>query len=224
MRKNFLSTLSMLLCLLIYPNPTSSNNSINLLNQKKSVFQLISFSNGLSTATGFSVGKNKEKDASLILTNYHFCSEAIEMSDPIGVTIGPNERGFFFLGIPVLYDKSKDLCLIETEAPSKPLKVKDSCKDSEKVKIIGGPNGVFPIILDSYISTEFISKEEIPFAEIDPDSYITMVSERLFPGHSGSPVISKGGKACAIIFAANFKGYGGYAMSGIEIKKFINSY
>ena len=106
----------------------------------------------------------------------------------------------------------------------KNLKIKSKCSKKERAVVVGAPNGVFPIILDSYISKYKIEKEEIPFKEIDSDSEIMMLSQMFLPGHSGSPVISKDGKVCGIVFAASNAGYGGFAMSGREIISFINSY
>ena len=137
---------------------------------------------------------------------------------------GVHEGSDIYFAKVVKFSISKDLCLIKSNIPSKKFKIKPKCNKKEKTVVVGAPQGVFPIILESYISKYKIERSEIPFVEIDPDSEIMMMSQMFLPGHSGSPVISKDGKVCGIVFAASNAGYGGFAMSGKEIISFVRSY
>ena len=211
--------LTILLILFYSPNININKSDSDYLN---SVFQLFVIGDDVSTGTAFSVKYKKNK--SLILTNFHVCKGAIFDEKEIIVSNGIYDGSDIYFAKVVKFSISKDLCLLESDIPSKKFKIKSKCSKKERAVVVGAPNGVFPIILDSYISKYKIEKEEIPFKEIDSDSEIMMLSQMFLPGHSGSPVISKDGKVCGIVFAASNAGYGGFAMSGREIISFINSY
>lgn len=187
----------------------------------QSIFQIfVANESGFSTGTTFAVAKDK-KNKTLFLTNYHVCGEGLDSS--IIIVEGMGEESVPFEAKIVKTDASKDLCLLESELEAPKMTIKNFCQSGEKVTVIGNPNGVFPIVLDMYVSLRKIDRSMIPFAEIDPDSHITMLSGKLVSGHSGSPVISKDGRVCAIVFAASSE-YGGFAISGKETIRFISSY
>lgn len=207
--------------LILFYNPSRNINKSDS-DYLNSVFQLFVIGDELSTGTGFSVKYDKKE--SLIMTNFHICKDAIFGDKQIIVSNGVYEESDIYYAKVVKFSISKDLCLIKSNIPSKKFKVKKGCGKKEKTVVVGAPQGIFPIILDSYISKHKIDKSEIPFQEIDIDSEIMMMSQMFLPGHSGSPVISKDGKVCGIVFAASNSGYGGYAMSGKEIMSFMKSY
>lgn len=216
---------AILLCLLIYPtNNVSAKHTFKEKESLESVFQVFFAGESLSAATTFSVGYDKKTNDSILLTNFHFCESAL------------TEEGVIFIGVEkigskkvyqaeiVKYDISKDLCLIKSNLKTTPLKINEKCNVGDQVKIVGAPLGVFPIFLDSYISKNLYARESASFLQIDVDSRLILVSSKLFPGHSGSPIFSEDGRVCGIVFMAKLDGYGAYGMSAFEIDLFINSY
>jgi len=207
--------------LIILPN----NGCISQKRKAKSlesVFQVFTANeNDFSTGTTFAIAKAKS-GKTLFLTNNHICA-GIGSNGSIIIIEGLGSESIPFEAKVVKTDSSKDLCLLESDLVAPPMTIKNSCKTGEEVTVIGNPNGVFPIILDMYISQEKIDKMMIPFTELDPDGKITMLSGKVVSGHSGSPVISSDGSVCGIVFAAAIE-YGGFAMSGVEIERFISSY
>ena len=188
----------------------------------ESVFQVFTANeNDFATGTTFAIAKAKN-GKTLFLTNNHICA-GIGKDGSIIIIEGLGSESIPFEAKVVKTDSSKDLCLLESDLIAPTMAIKKSCKTGEKVTVIGNPNGVFPIILDMYISQEKVDKMLIPFSDLDPDGKITMLSGRVVSGHSGSPVISSDGSVCGIVFAAAVE-YGGFAMSGEEIDRFISSY
>ena len=112
----------------------------------------------LSTATGFSIQYDPIDDVSYIITNDHFCSSiathshlVIEDYDKSSLNISDN-----YINSKVLYtNEGLDLCLIAAYGFVRPAIIADadySPEMFEKVFIVGGPTGNFPIIIDTYIS------------------------------------------------------------------------
>ena len=224
--KNFLSKLiKYIVCLFILFITiilSYSNNNYKIFNKKnnldKSVFKISMYNyflEQISTATSFSVHYNIIRNESLILTNDHFC-ESFEKEGFLIEVSSKNFEEITFASI-VDRDKNNDLCLLKINKKTIPLDLKDNCNHGDKAIIYGAPDGVFPIIIDTYISSSKIPKEV--FDMKNPEEELIMVSALVFPGHSGSPVI-KDDFACGIIFASS-NYYGGLATKAKYIENFI---
>lgn len=176
----------------------------------------------LSSATGFSVEYNPAENKSILITNDHFCN-----------SIGNDSILFFenfeLLTIDVSQESSStrvlatipelDLCYLEINGYVRPAEIEsyDYIPASfEKIFIVGAPAGDFPIIIDSYISTS-IPRSNIGIGTLSNsgNSFI-LVSEQIFPGHSGSPIYTEEGKVIGIVFGA-LQTYGGLGVSHKDI-------
>lgn len=176
----------------------------------------------LSSATGFSVEYNPQKNKTMIATNDHFCNSIDENS----ILFFEN---FEFLTIYSAYKESKnrviltipelDLCLIEIDGFVKPVEFAEydySAVSFQKLFIVGAPSGDFPIIIDTYLSAS-IPRNRIGIGDMKSQGHnFLLVSEQIFPGHSGSPVYTEDGRVIGIIFGA-LETYGGLAISHRDI-------
>ncbi len=180
----------------------------------------------LSAATGVSVKYDVENNESLIITNDHFCKTNLAGVSFIieDYTQSSLERKRIYLdGEVVLSESSLDLCLIKASGYIRPATLADyhyAPQVFEEIYVIGAPSGNFPIIFDSYISN-IISREEIALGLMDTEgNSFLLISEQVFPGHSGSPVFTKDGEVIGIIFGA-LRSYGGLAISVKDVYKIL---
>lgn len=180
----------------------------------------------LSSATGFSIKYDIQNNESLIITNDHFCktnlSDVSFMVEDYSKSSLENKRTYLD-GKIVSAAPSLDLCLIKADGYVRPAILKSysySPKVFEEIYVIGSPSGNFPIIFDSYVSN-IISRKEIALGPMSPEgNSFLLISEQVYPGHSGSPVFSKDGEVIGIIFGA-LKSYGGLAISVKDIYKML---
>ena len=180
----------------------------------------------ISSATGFSIKYDIKNNESLIVTNDHFCK-----SNMSGVTFlvedyskSSLESKRTYLDGEIAYSEpSLDLCLIKADGYIRPATLASydyTPRAFEEIFVVGAPSGNFPIIFDSYISN-IISRNEIALGPMSPkgNSFL-LISEQVFPGHSGSPVFTKDGKVIGIIFGA-LQSYGGLAISVKDVYKIL---
>lgn len=125
-----------------------------------------------------------------------------------------------YISSRVLYtDSELDLCLVAAYGFIKPAIIADISYEPElfeKVFIIGGPTGNFPIIIDTYISGSS-TRESIMLGGLSHSGNdFLLISEQIFPGHSGSPVFNQAGEVVGIVFAS-LETYGGFAISHKDI-------
>lgn len=180
----------------------------------------------LSAATGFSIKYDIKNNESLIITNDHFCKT--NLSDVSFIIEDYSKSSFesnrsHLDGEIVLTESSLDLCLIKADGYIRPAILANynyTPRVFEEIYVIGSPSGNFPIIFDSYISN-VISRKEIALGSLSPEgNSFLLISEQVFPGHSGSPVFTKDGKVIGIIFGA-LRSYGGLAISVKDIYKIL---
>lgn len=178
----------------------------------------------LSAATGVSVKYDVVNDQSLIVTNDHFCKTKdinFIIEDYSQSSLEKNRS--YMDGKVVLTEPTLDLCLIRVNGYIKPAVLADyhyTPQAFEEIYVIGGPSGTFPIIFDSYISN-IISRKEVALGSMGTEgNSFLLISEQVFPGHSGSPVFTKDGKVIGIVFGA-LKSYGGLAISVKDVYKIL---
>ena len=168
----------------------------------------------MSSATGFSVEYSTSHNQSIIVTNDHFCRNISENS----ILIFEN-----YNGIKVDYEevdtKSRvistfpelDICLLLSRSYIRPATIKSygyAPMPFEKVYIVGGPAGDFPIILDTYVSA-LMPRKSIKLGRLSSHGNdFILVSEQIFPGHSGSPIYTEDGDVVGVVFGA-LQTYGG---------------
>lgn len=176
----------------------------------------------ISSATGFSIKYDVKENESVIVTNDHFCKihedgASFIVEDHTKSSLDDDRR---FLSARVIYSvPNLDLCLMRAKGYVRPAKLASydyEPRPFEKIFVVGGPSGTFPIIFDSYIS-KLISRESIKIGRLGPEgNSLILISEQVFPGHSGSPVFTQEGEVVGIIFGA-LRTYGGLAASVKDI-------
>jgi S1-C subfamily serine protease len=180
----------------------------------------------LSAATGFSVKYDIQNNESLIITNDHFCRT--NLSDVSFIIEDYSKSSFesnrsYLDGEVVLTEPSLDLCLIKANGYIRPAALASysyTPRAFEEIYVIGSPSGSFPIIFDSYISS-IIRRKDVALGPMGSEgSSFLLISEQVFPGHSGSPVFTRDGKVIGIIFGA-LRSYGGLAISVKDIYKIL---
>jgi len=176
----------------------------------------------LSSATGFSVEYNPSENKSIIITNDHFCNS-------IGTDSLLIFENYELLPIDVSQEKSVDrvlitipevdLCLLELNGYVRPAEIEDRSYGParfEEIFIVGAPAGDFPIIIDTYISAS-IPRSSIAIGGMSASgNNLLLVSEQIFPGHSGSPIYTREGKVIGVVFGA-LQTYGGLGVSHRDI-------
>jgi S1-C subfamily serine protease len=187
----------------------------------------------ISTATGFSIEYDAANNTSLIITNDHFCrdigvgSMLILENYEKAIADASSEYIDEYIESKILYtDPQLDLCLVKAAGYIPPAIIADYSYEPklfEKVFIVGGPTGNFPIIIDTYISS-IVQREEIGliFLGENGNDFI-LISEQIFPGHSGSPVFNQRGEVIGVVFAS-LETYGGLTISHKDIFELLSDY
>ncbi len=132
-----------------------------------------------SKGTGFSIHQD-----GYILTNHH----VIHRNGPLAV-IFPN--GELFHGEVIESNEELDIALLKIDGenlPYLPLKLK-SAAEHERIYVIGSPLSQTQIVNQGEVMNE-----EEPFQ-------VMKISNPVFPGHSGSPVLSEEGDVVAVVYA-----------------------
>jgi S1-C subfamily serine protease len=180
----------------------------------------------ISSATGVCVKYDIQNDESLIITNDHFCGSnnfntSFIVEDHSKSSL-EKERPFLPARI-VETSPSLDLCLIKARGYIRPAVLAPfnySPRPFEEIFVVGGPSGTFPIIFDSYVS-KTIGRDGIKLGSMSPEGNpLFLISEQVYPGHSGSPVFTKDGEVIGIVFGA-LKSYGGLVISVRDVYKML---
>lgn len=179
-------------------------------------------------ATGFSVSYSFETNTTTILTNDHFCNSI----DSRTMLLVENFNSDVVFAVPDRADEliiatreDLDLCAISIFGYVKPtiLAERDYIPAPfEEIFIVGGPSGDFPIIIDTYLSG-LIARERIMMNSMNgTNNKFLLISEQVFPGHSGSPIYTRDGRVIGILFGA-LMSYGGIGASSQDIYFFLDT-
>jgi S1-C subfamily serine protease len=189
----------------------------------------------LGAATAFSVSGSKKEGISYLLTNDHFCSNAIlisadpTMSASVTYTKGLQKASMYFNpagAAKILHsDPSTDMCLLEVSEYIPPVVFENYREIGPiiPVKVVGGPDGVFPIIIDTYISSMILRTELGITDMVGHGRDFIFLSGLIIPGSSGSPIFNKKERVVGIVFATPPSLQGGIAIQGEDIQDWLDT-
>jgi S1-C subfamily serine protease len=187
-----------------------------------------------ATGTGFGIKYDREHDVSYVVTNAHICNIAANSGIPLphrfyfedrDTVMNPHLNEFSGDLFPVVMDIQKDLCLMITNKYIRPASLANygDVHQMDPVKIIGAPNGVYPIIIDSYVSN--LISRNIMGPQIKEGRPLLFLSGLIFGGQSGSPIYNTAGKVIGVMFMNlnNEQGpiYGAAAIPIDDVKDFL---
>jgi S1-C subfamily serine protease len=187
----------------------------------------------ITSATGFSVQYDKIYNISYLITNDHFCSVMYKYpgfftytkSDEIlSNNIDPYKIMHQTANV-IKTDSSVDLCLMSVSGKIIPTSLENrdySYETMEKTTSVGGPKGLFPIAVDSYI-TGLIEREFIGGDIRTGGKPFLLISQITYGGQSGSPIYNPKGKVIGVIFMQYRDNYGGIVIPLSDIHDFLES-
>ena len=180
-------------------------------------------------ATGFSIGNSKNLTTSLIITNAHFCKKfRNETNSLMFAEDSSSFRGNLppkvdYPAIIVRVSEQQDLCLVLAQGFITPIKMGKKNyipKALDIVYTVGAPGGVFPIVTKTNVST-IVSKNNAALGPMSREGpKIGMLSAKVYPGQSGSPVYDKDGIVIGVLFSATGT-YGGFFILNEDIYNFV---
>ncbi|KHF40426.1 S1C family serine protease [Halalkalibacter okhensis] len=136
--------------------------------------------------TGFAISAD-----GFILTNYH----VIQNREPLAVVF---PSGDIFHAQVVESDEDLDVALLKidgSDVPYLPLRIEDAI-EKEKIYVIGSPLSQTQIVNEGEILND-----EAPYQ-------VLKISNAIFPGHSGSPVLSQEGEVVGVVYARSVPSIG----------------
>jgi hypothetical protein len=186
----------------------------------------------LSTATGFGIEYDAVRNISYALTNAHFCNAGFENESSKLVA----ETSDYFRynhpaqdampGDALYMDRGLDLCIVAIYGYIAPATIADigyEVQQFENIYIVGAPSGVLPIIIDTYMAAEaHRTSISLGAMNLSGNNYL-LVSEQVFPGHSGSPIFNESGEVVGVIFASLSR-YGGIGIPLRDIYIFLQDF
>ncbi|WP_332631525.1 S1C family serine protease [Halalkalibacter flavus] len=136
--------------------------------------------------TGFAISPD-----GFILTNHH----VIHNREPLAVVF---PSGDIFHAQIIHSEEDLDVALLKidgNDVPYLPLRTEDA-KEQEKIYVIGSPLSQTQIV-----NKGEILNEEAPYQ-------VLKISNAIFPGHSGSPVLSEEGEVVGVVYARSLPSIG----------------
>jgi S1-C subfamily serine protease len=185
----------------------------------------------VGSATGVSIGYDKQKNISYLLTNNHFCEDAVTnplkaiiLEDSSSPRISDPKSDSLLVNV-LKTSEGLDLCLTAVTGYIKPATLATesvNIDQFDEIYIIGGPTGIFPTILDTYVSGN-LARSEISLSGMHrKGNDFVFISGIILPGHSGSPVYNKNNEMIGLVFAT-VPSYGALAISIKDIYYFIEN-
>lgn len=183
----------------------------------------------IGSATGVSIGYDKEKNLSYILTNNHFCEDvflsplvAIILEDSSSPRIN-TPLGDATIASVLKTSGKLDLCLLGMTGYIKPTTLANDevvIDQFDKIYIIGGPTGIFPTILETFVSGH-LNRDQVSLSGLSQNGNdFIFISGIILPGHSGSPVYNKNNEMIGLVFAT-VPSYGALAIPINDIYNFV---
>ncbi|MDT8860642.1 serine protease [Alkalihalobacillus sp. MEB130] len=129
--------------------------------------------------TGFAISED-----GYIITNHH----VVHNREPLAVVFPNND---IYQADIIQSEEELDVALLKIdgdELPYLPLRLEDA-KEQEKIYVIGSPLSQTQIVNEGEILND-----ETPFQ-------VLKISNAIFPGHSGSPVLSEHGEVVGVVYA-----------------------
>jgi serine protease Do len=149
-------------------------------------------------ATGFSIAT--QDNASFILTNQHVCNMGNAVVYILRTSSGDNIRAKF-----IRSDPFADICLLKAFGVISPLTLaKNNASQGDRIVTIGGPEGIFPIMVDGLISgyhNMHMKNDSDEEGQFEINFRAQVMSAPIYQGSSGSPVINMDGDVVGIVFA-----------------------
>lgn len=181
-------------------------------------------------ATAFSISYAKKNNLSYLLTNAHFCTlgdksgvESILFAENSDTFRGKLPLNISFPGKIAKIKKENDLCIVVVVGKINPVKMGPKNympKQLESITTVGAPGGVFPIITKTNVSA-IVERKKTKLGEMLSDGNpIGMLSAKVYPGQSGSPVYNENGEVIGILFSATHT-YGGFFILNSDIYDFV---
>ena len=172
-------------------------------------------------ATGFSIAADAEK--TYILTNQHVCDMRSKAVYTLTLSSGKQKRAEF-----VKVDPFADLCILVTKQYIPPLVLaKSNGAQGDRVLVVGGPDGVFPIVTEGVISGYYnIHMKNNPEEDgkFEVHFRAQVMSTPIYGGNSGSPVINLDKEVVGIVFAARTnKEHISYIVPVSEIRRLLDT-
>lgn len=173
------------------------------------------------SATGFSILTTDT--VSLILTNQHVCSMGADAEYLLILQSGENVKAKF-----IRVDEFADVCLLNTKSFIPALKLaNENALQADRIITIGGPEGMYPIIVDGIMSGYYnmnMKKDEDEDGSFEIHFRSQVMSAAVYPGSSGSPVFNMSGKVIGIVFAVfRDKEHISYIVPISEVLRFLDT-
>ena len=172
-------------------------------------------------ATGFSIAATDV--VSYVLTNQHVCSMRGNAEYTLTLRSGAKVRATF-----VRADSLADICLLKANAVIPPLPLaKHNATQGDKVITMGGPDGVYPLIVDGFISGYYdmhMRQDDDDDGEFEVHFRAQVMSVPVYHGSSGSPVLNMDGEVVGIVFAVRGeKEHISFMVPLSEIQRFLDT-
>lgn len=149
-------------------------------------------------ATGFSILATDV--VSFILTNQHVCDMRQEANYILTTQSGLKMRAIF-----IRSDPFADICLLKVYGVIPALKLsKQNASQGDRIVTIGNPDGVFPVMVDGIISgyhNTHMKHGPDEDGDFEVHFRAQVMSAPIYPGSSGSPVMSMNNEVVGIVFA-----------------------
>lgn len=172
-------------------------------------------------ATGFSIVATDV--VSFVLTNQHVCSMGPNANYILTLQNGSKVHAIF-----VRSDEFADICMLKANAIIPPLRLaKENASQGDRVVSIGGPDGVYPLMVEGFMSgyhDMHMRSDPDEDGDFEVHFRAQVISAPVYPGSSGSPVLNTDGEVVGIVFAVRGeKEHIAFIVPISEVWRFLNT-